>query len=499
MAGREIRAAPRRLLLLTASVAVGVAALVAINSFTDNLRDSVRGQARALLGADLALHEPAATPTGGRRPCSIPSPPAAAGWPGSPASPAWRTCPAPAAPAWSRWPPSRAAIPFTAPIRTEPAAAWRELQRGRRVVVDPSLLTALDARVGDTLSLGEARFAITGTVVSAPGQRGVPSRVRPPDLHFRRRSPGDPAAGVRRPGGVRGVRAAAATASPRRWRTATAPVLSRAGPASAPWPRTRDPERRARPAHRLPRTGRAHRAAARRHRGGERGRGLHPPAARHHRGAPLPRCDRRPGARGLPLEAAAMGAGRQRRRRGPGRAGAAAAAGAPGRTAAGGRRRRCLAPRRRARASASGLWVALVFALLPLLASGGSAARGAAARRRAERRRRSIAWRLVALAALAASTVGWRRSRSGAGAREAIFAAGVAVALLVLWGASWALIRAARRWLPGGWPYVWRQGIANLHRPANQTVDRRARHRLRRLPVGHPVPGAVQPAPHSSG
>jgi putative ABC transport system permease protein len=46
----------------------------------------------------------------------------------------------------------------------------------------------------------------------------------------------------------------------------------------------------------------------------------------------------------------------------------------------------------------------------------------------------------------------------------------VAVALLALWGASWLLIRAARRWLPAGWPYVWRQGLANLHRPANQTA-----------------------------
>jgi putative ABC transport system permease protein len=27
-----------------------------------------------------------------------------------------------------------------------------------------------------------------------------------------------------------------------------------------------------------------------------------------------------------------------------------------------------------------------------------------------------------------------------------------------------------RRWLPAAWPYVWRQGLANLHRPANQTV-----------------------------
>ena len=55
MAAREMRAAPRRLLLLTASVAIGVGALVAVGSFTDNVRDSVRGQARGLLGADFAL------------------------------------------------------------------------------------------------------------------------------------------------------------------------------------------------------------------------------------------------------------------------------------------------------------------------------------------------------------------------------------------------------------------------------------------------------------
>jgi putative ABC transport system permease protein len=46
----------------------------------------------------------------------------------------------------------------------------------------------------------------------------------------------------------------------------------------------------------------------------------------------------------------------------------------------------------------------------------------------------------------------------------------VAAALLVLWAASWTLVRAARRWLPSGWPYLWRQGLSNLHRPSNQTV-----------------------------
>ena len=55
LAWRESRASARRGLLIVLSVAIGVGALVAINSFTDNLRESVQREARALLGADLAL------------------------------------------------------------------------------------------------------------------------------------------------------------------------------------------------------------------------------------------------------------------------------------------------------------------------------------------------------------------------------------------------------------------------------------------------------------
>ncbi|HUR94042.1 MAG TPA: hypothetical protein VMY76_05635, partial [Gemmatimonadales bacterium] len=143
MAAREIRAAPRRLLLLTASVAVGVAALVAIGSFTDNLRDSVRGQARALLGADLALsaRRPLPAPAerildtlaarGGRvaRLTSF------SGMAYVPRTSGTRLVQVAAV---------EGGFPFYGEIVTSPATAWRELQQGSRVVVDPSLLTALD-------------------------------------------------------------------------------------------------------------------------------------------------------------------------------------------------------------------------------------------------------------------------------------------------------------------------------------------------------------------
>src|SRR6185503_8886339 len=65
MARREARGQFRRLWPFVAAVSVGVGALVAINSFTENLQDTVRDQARALLGADLAFSSPRKFPPRG--------------------------------------------------------------------------------------------------------------------------------------------------------------------------------------------------------------------------------------------------------------------------------------------------------------------------------------------------------------------------------------------------------------------------------------------------
>src|SRR4029453_6749684 len=72
-----------------------------------------------------------------------------------------------------------AGYPYYGQIVTDPASAWGELQMGRRTVVEPSLLTALNARVGATLLLGEAPFEISGTIASAPGNTGFRSAFGP--------------------------------------------------------------------------------------------------------------------------------------------------------------------------------------------------------------------------------------------------------------------------------------------------------------------------------
>src|ERR1700759_5383183 len=54
LAWRESRTARRRLLLYMSSISLGVAALVAIDSFSENVIQSVHEQSRALLGGDVS-------------------------------------------------------------------------------------------------------------------------------------------------------------------------------------------------------------------------------------------------------------------------------------------------------------------------------------------------------------------------------------------------------------------------------------------------------------
>ena len=56
MAWRDSRRNRGRLLLFVSSIIVGIAALVAINSFGENLQHDIDKQAKELLGADLAIN-----------------------------------------------------------------------------------------------------------------------------------------------------------------------------------------------------------------------------------------------------------------------------------------------------------------------------------------------------------------------------------------------------------------------------------------------------------
>ncbi len=54
--------------------------------------------------------------------------------------------------------------------------------------------------------------------------------------------------------------------------------------------------------------------------------------------------------------------------------------------------------------------------------------------------------------------------------QTAFFVLGIVFTFAVLYGTAKALMFLVRRFFPQQWPYVWRQGLANLFRPRNQTI-----------------------------
>ena len=178
LAWRESRTARRRLLLYMSSISLGVGALVAIDSFASNTQRSVREQARALLGGDIAL----TSRTAYTKPVvaaldSLRKEGVGVADVTSFASMALvqRTGLTRLAQIDAVTP----GYPFYGEIITNPAGAWTRLHDGRVAMVDPSLLVALNARIGDTLALGFARFIIIGTLVSVPGDVGVSTTIGP--------------------------------------------------------------------------------------------------------------------------------------------------------------------------------------------------------------------------------------------------------------------------------------------------------------------------------
>ena len=179
MAWRESRAGRRRLWLLTGAVTAGVAALVAINSFTQNLRTSVAEQARALLGADIAFRSGRDFPTRVSALLdSLIAPDSTSG------SAAGRRALQVSFVAMAYVPRTtgvrlvqvravEGGYPFYGEIATDPAGRWKALETDNGALVDPVLLAALGARVGDTLAVGNGRFPILGTVLNVPGDVGV--------------------------------------------------------------------------------------------------------------------------------------------------------------------------------------------------------------------------------------------------------------------------------------------------------------------------------------
>lgn len=178
LAWRESRATRRHLLLYMSSIALGVAALVAIDSFAGNLTRSVHEQSRALLGGDVSWRSNRAFPPPVD---SLIDSIARAGTPVARVTSFVSMGVVPRTTS-TRLVQVRAVserYPFYGEVTTVPAEAWARLHGGRYALVDPALLVSLNARIGDTLTLGYAAFEIIGTLRNVPGDVGVTAAIGP--------------------------------------------------------------------------------------------------------------------------------------------------------------------------------------------------------------------------------------------------------------------------------------------------------------------------------
>ncbi len=175
MAWRDSRRNRSRLFLFISSIILGIAALVAIYSFGDNLRQNIDDQAATLIGADLVLstNKPVEPPiqklidslgdeksqersfvsmvlftkSNGTRLVQVKA--------------------------------LQGSFPYYGSLETTPEAAGKAFRDGKTALVDKTLVLQFNAHVGDSVKVGQVTFKIAGILNKAPGQTGVSSSVAP--------------------------------------------------------------------------------------------------------------------------------------------------------------------------------------------------------------------------------------------------------------------------------------------------------------------------------
>lgn len=175
MAWRDSRGSRRHLLLYLSSMALGVAALVAINAFGVNLEGAVDDQAQELLGADLSLEsrKPFTTETealidslGGEQSRRI----SFASMAYFPASGDTRLATVRAI---------EGDYPYYGAVVTRPAEAATTYLNGRAALVDNTLMQQFGVGVGDSVRIGTISYVVAGSLEKAPRENEAISLFSP--------------------------------------------------------------------------------------------------------------------------------------------------------------------------------------------------------------------------------------------------------------------------------------------------------------------------------
>lgn len=174
---REARASARRLGIYMVTITLGVAALVAINGYRENAQRSVREEARNLLGADVKLS--AGRPLGEPVRALLDS----AGAAGIPVADVVGTVTvALAGNGNTRLVQLRAVTggyPFYGAVETEPAGLWDALGDAGIAIVEPAVLIALGIEPGDSIRIGTLWLPVAGVAPALPPEMSFRAAIGP--------------------------------------------------------------------------------------------------------------------------------------------------------------------------------------------------------------------------------------------------------------------------------------------------------------------------------
>ena len=176
MAWRDSRKSRSRLLLFISSIIIGIAALVAISSFSENLQKDIDRQAKTMIGADMIINSNSAVSDSmvsfiERQKGEKARENSFASMVLFPKTDGTRLVQIRAL---------EGDFPFYGEIESTPAEAARKFQQGKNALVDQTLMLQFEAQVGDSIRVGTQSFLIVGALNKVPGQNGIAASVAPP-------------------------------------------------------------------------------------------------------------------------------------------------------------------------------------------------------------------------------------------------------------------------------------------------------------------------------
>lgn len=162
---RDSRKDRSKLFLFMSSIILGVAALVAINSFNDNLVKDINDQSKSLLGADMSV--------GGNKQLSENLTASLDSLNAERSSEielfSMAFLPSIEESQFVRIKGLDGDFPYYGKLLTQPTTAASNYKDGEYALVDDGMMLQYNLEVGDSIKLGEVTFAITGRLMSAFG------------------------------------------------------------------------------------------------------------------------------------------------------------------------------------------------------------------------------------------------------------------------------------------------------------------------------------------